>query len=395
VQPHWDKYRKPINDFLIVSGVLGSVNILDIPSFARELTVFALRLAGRDVPEVLAEDMERRGLRFEFDLPGSTHGFRTEGHNRISLRHGPAVEGSRGSLEILLDRIERGQGGRIFYKPFYRQRDFDDERYRPMFSPVVSDGQRVSFRLRMEPQAGDGHLRAVPYVRRAMSGEIEEIGGYQRVPEEAQEVSFVVPEGVEAVDEVGIRVEYFGRLKFLGRLFLSDFRVEGPGRTTLIAATEAQEWGAITRCTFNRGYWIKEGDRITGHTASDADLWTGHAYARDATIRADLQRHSGPSQLLLLRVQGTERFYAAGFQGDEAVILRRDFGDQVLARAPFKAGPGPHRVAFSAEGATLRLEIDGKTVVEASDDRFAYGQAGVRLGAAGRLSFSRLDIEER
>lgn len=395
VQPQWAKYRGPINDFLLVSGVLGSVNILDIPSFARELTVFALRLAGREVPPLLAEDMERRGLRFDFDLPGSTHGFRTEGHNRILLSHGPASGGSRGSLEILLDRLERGQGGRIFYKPFYRQRDFDDERYRPMFSPLVAEGQRVSFRLRMEPQAGDGHLRAVPYVRRAMSGAIEEIGGWQRIPVEAAEIAFTVPAGDEAVDEIGILVEYFGRLKFLGRLYLSDFSVDGPGKTTLAAATEAQEWGAITRCTFNRGYWIKEGDRITGHTASDADLWTGHAYARDATVRADLQRHSGASQLLTLRVQGAERFYAAGFFGDEAVILKRDFGDEILARTPFPAGPRPHAVAFSADGTALRLEIDGRTVLEATDGRFAYGQAGVRLGSAGRLSFSRLEIEER
>lgn len=395
VQPGWDKYRKPINDFLITSGVLGTVNILDIPSFARELTVFALRLAGRDVPETLAADMERRGLRFDFDLPGSTHGFRTEGHNRILLSHGPAIDTSRGSLEILLDRIERGQSGRIFYKPFYRQADFDDERYRPMFSPTISDGQTVSFRLRMEPQAGDGNLRIVPYVRRAMSGRIEEIGGYRKAPTEWETVTFTVPAGTEAVSEVGIIAEYFGRLKFLGRLFLADFTVDGPGKTTLVAATEAQEWGAITRCTFNRGYWIKEGDRITGHTASDADLWTGHAYARDVAVSADLQRHSGPSQLLTLRVQGTERFYAAGFQGDEAVILRRDFGDTVLARAPFTPDDDDaHDVTFRARGDRLILEIDGRSIAQATDDRFAYGQAGVRLGAAGRLSFSYMTIEE-
>ena len=395
VQPGWDKYRKPINDFLITSGVLGSVNVLDIPSFARELTVFALRLAGRQVPDLLTGDMERRGLRFDFDLPGSTHGFRTEGHNRIRLSHGPATDTSRGSLEILLDRIERGQGGRIFYKPFYRQTDFDDERYRPMFSPRVSDGQTVSFWLRMDPQAGDGNLRVVPYVRRAMSGKIEEIGGWQKPTVEGKKLVFAVPAGTEAVSEVGVIAEYFGRLKFLGRLYLSDFTVDGPGTTTVVAATEAQEWGAISRFTFNRGYWIKEGDRITGHTASDADLWTGHAYARDAAISADLRRHSGPSQLLTLRVQGTSRFYAAGFQGDEAVILRHDFGDTILARAPFDAATDrSHDVTFRAEGPDLTLEIDGRQLLQATDDRFVYGMAGVRLGAPGRLSFSRLKIEE-
>jgi hypothetical protein len=126
----WGKYRKPINDFLVSSGIVGSINIVDIPSFARELTVLALQLARRDVPKLWLDDFTRRGLRFDFDLPGSTHGFRTEGFNQISLRHSGErhVDGSRGSLEIQLDRLERGQGGRVFWKPFYRRTDFDDER---------------------------------------------------------------------------------------------------------------------------------------------------------------------------------------------------------------------------------------------------------------------------
>ncbi|WP_246132693.1 ADP-ribosylglycohydrolase family protein [Devosia ginsengisoli] len=50
LQEGWDKYRKPINDFLVASGIVGSINIVDIPSFARELTVLALQLAGARCP---------------------------------------------------------------------------------------------------------------------------------------------------------------------------------------------------------------------------------------------------------------------------------------------------------------------------------------------------------
>src|SRR5688572_11178325 len=77
-QPGWDKYRKPINDFVVASGVIGTVNVVDVPSFARELTVLALRLRGDEPPAEWVEDFERRGVRFDFDAPGSTHGFRTE-----------------------------------------------------------------------------------------------------------------------------------------------------------------------------------------------------------------------------------------------------------------------------------------------------------------------------
>jgi ADP-ribosylglycohydrolase len=398
LQPGWDKYRKPINDFLIASGVVGTINIVDIPSFARELTVLALQLAGREVPQLWLEDMTRRGQRFDFDLPGSTHGFRTEGFNQIALKASTErhTEDSRGSLEILLDRLERGQGGRVFWKPFYRKSDFDDERYRPMFSPVIDAGQKVSFKLWLDPWNGDGNLRIAPYVRRTMSGKIEETGAWN-VPDRAgwQEISFTVPDGDEAIDEVGISIEYFGRLKYLGRLFLADFRVEGPGRVRVDPATEVQEWGAISRFTWNRGHWTKQGDRIHGHTSTDADVWTGHYYARNIMVNADIQRLAGPSQLVTARVQGTGRFYAAGFDGDDVVILKEDFGTTELARAPFKPETGrSYTFSFSAEGDRLTFSVDGKKVLEARDGQYTYGMAGLRIAAPGRMSVGIVEITE-
>lgn len=398
LQPGWDKYRKPINDFLIASGIVGTINIVDIPSFARELTVLALQLAGREVPQLWLEDMTRRGLRFDFDLPGSTHGFRTEGFNQIALKASTErhTEGSRGSLEILLDRLERGQGGRVFWKPFYRKSDFDDERYRPMFSPVIDAGQNVSFKLWLDPWNGDGNLRIAPYVRRAMSGAIEETGAWH-VPDSTgwQEISFTVPDGEEAIDEVGISIEYFGRLKYLGRLFLADFRVDGPGRVRINPANEVQEWGAISRFTWNRGHWTKQDDRIHGHTASDADMWTGHYYARNVTVNADIQRLAGPSQLVTARVQGTSRFYAAGFDGDDVVILKEDFGTTELARAPFNPETGRgYAFSFSVEGDRLAFSVDGKPVLEATDGQYTYGMAGLRIAAPGRMSVGIFEITE-
>ncbi len=394
----WDKYRKPINDFLVTSGVIGSVNIVDIPSFARELTVLALELAGREVPALWREDFTRRGLRFDFDLPGSTHGFRTEGFNQISLKHSDErqVEGSRGSLEILLDRLERGQGGRVFWKPFYRRADFDDERYRPMFTPVVDAGQVVRFKLWLDPWNGDGHLRVAPYVRRAMSGAIEETGAWHVPSSEGwQDYEFVVPEGDEAIDEIGISIEYFGRLKFLGRLFLADFSVSGKGHLAIDPKLEKQEWGGITRFTWNRGHWSLQNGVIHAHTAEDADAWTGHGHMRDVTVSARITPLAGASHLVAARVQGTSRFYAAGFEDGAAVIVKEDHGRTELARVPFERKLGvPVTVALTARGDELVLSVDGAEVARARDGQFAYGQAGLRMASAGRMTIARLEVAE-
>ncbi len=397
LQPHWDKYRSPINDFLVVSGVLGSVNILDIPSFARELTVLGQRLNGETPDPLWVEDFERRGLRFDFDAPGSTHGFRTEGIHTITLRHSDEVhtDASRGSLEIQLDRLERGQGGRVFYKPWYRQSEFNDERYRPMFSPVADDGQVVRFKLKLDPWNGDGNLRVVPYVRRAMSQRIEEIGGFEKpATADWQDYAFTIPDGGgEAVDEIGISIEYFGRLKFLGRLFLAEFSVSGPGKVVIDPKIEKQEWGGITRFTWNRGSWLLQDGAIHAHTATDADAWTGNAYLRDVTVTADLTPLFGHSHLVSARVQGTSRFYAAGFSDGEAVIVKEDHGTTVLARTPFPAEVGrSYRVEFTARGETLSLSIDGNDVLTATDGDYRYGQAGLRMASAGRMAVARLEV---
>ena len=399
LQPGWDKYRAPINDFLVTSGVLGSVNILDIPSFARELTVLGQRLNGETPDPLWLEDFERRGLRFDFDAPGSTHGFRAEGTQQITLRHTAEqrTATSRGALEIQLDRLERGQGGRIFYKPWYRQSEFNDERYRPMLTPVADDGQIVRFKLKLDPWNGDGNLRVVPYVRRAMTQRIEECDAWL-VPgkDDWQSYEFAIPDGRgEAVDEIGVQVEYFGRLKFLGRLFLADFSVSGPGKVLIDPKLERQEWGGVTRFTWNRGYATLESGAIHLHTPADADMWTGNAYLRDTNVTATLTPLAGSSHLVSARVQGTSRFYAAGFSGGDAVILREDHGTTILAKTPFAAKPGQqYRVELKAVGDKLSLSIDGKPLLTATDATYRYGMAGLRLASAGRMSVSRLEIQD-
>lgn len=393
LQPHWDKYRKPINDFLVTSGVLGTVNILDIPSFARELRVLGQRIAGETPDALWDDDLERRGVRFDFAAPGSTHGFRTEGLNRILLRHAD----DHRALEIELDRLERGQGGRVFFKPWYRQSEFDDERYRPMLTPLADDGQIVRFKLRLDPWNGDGNLRVVPYVRRAMSGRMEEIGAYG-IPakDDWQQYEFAIPDGAgEAIDEIGVLVEYFGRLKFLGRLFLTDFSIGGPGKVVIDPRIEKMEWGGITRFTWNRGSWLLQDGAIHAHTASDADAWTGNAYLRDLTVTADVTPLAGKSHLVSARVQGACRFYAAGFEGNEAVIVRQDHGTTVLAHMPFVREIGrQYRMVLSVRGDRLTFSLDGAELLTATDASFRYGMAGLRMASAGRMSIARLEIED-
>jgi hypothetical protein len=285
----------------------------------------------------------------------------------------------------------------VFYKPWYRQSEFDDERYRPMFTPVADNGQIVRFKLKLDPWNGDGNLRVVPYVRRAMTGTIEEIGSWQ-VPskDDWQQYEFAIPDtSAEAVDEIGISIEYFGRLKFLGQLHLADFTVSGPGKVTIEPKLEKLEWGGVTRFTWNRGYFTMEDGRLHVHTATHADLWTGNSYLRDQRVTGWITPLAGSSHLVSARVQGTSRFYAAGFDGGQVVILKEDHGTSVLAKAPFAPELGrEYTLELRVIGDKLTLSVDGKELLTATDGDYRYGMGGLRIASAGRMSVGRLEIED-
>ncbi|MDY0289102.1 MAG: ADP-ribosylglycohydrolase family protein [Sphaerochaeta sp.] len=158
-----DHYRQPIGDMMVLSGISGYLNILDVPTYVKLLCKLSFQVRNQKVPKEL--DREEGVLDFDFSLPGSTHGF------RLSNTHGFALRNEDSSLALLYDRKIRPQGTRLFYKPFYRRSDFDDERYMPVFSPPIYAGQSVSMKLRFEKFSGES-ITLSPYVRNTSTGEL-------------------------------------------------------------------------------------------------------------------------------------------------------------------------------------------------------------------------------
>ena len=72
----YEKWRKPINDFLIYSSVMGSMNIADVPSGASYMVKLAARLAGEELPPPYDAVIPERLDSCHFEYPGSTHAIR-------------------------------------------------------------------------------------------------------------------------------------------------------------------------------------------------------------------------------------------------------------------------------------------------------------------------------
>lgn len=394
IAPH---YRAPINDGVVLSGISGYLNILDLPTYAKELARTGYALAGEAVPQELEETEGE--LLFDFELPGSTHNFRTSDPFFLTLKHSTAqaAQGT-GSLEILVDRMVRGNRARVYYKPFYTRADFSDERYKPVFSPQVYSGQTMEMQLYFDQWAGWDSIFVSPYFRTVSDQKIHTHGFIKIKPGQWQTISCTIEDTQgDMIDEVGIVVEGDTptTVKTLGKLYLDEFRVFGKADYSIDLAKQKKELATVTPFAVNHGAWEIENGRLGLMCCEESLAYTGNYYAKDMRVQAEVELENGDFPVLLLRARGAKQSYMAGFQGGNVCIWRQDFGLEELARAPFPVEYGrAYQLTFQAVGDTLSVDVDGANVLQVQDGTFTSGMVGLGACSMGRTFFGKLHIQE-
>lgn len=394
------KYRAPINDFLVLSGISGYLNILDLPSYAKEVALLGYRLAGKEAPASLQKSWRPGEVYFDFELPGSTHGLRLSDPFFCRARHSTerAAAGG-GSLEILVDRISRGEQCKVFYKPFYTRADFSDERYSPVFSPTVYSGQVMRAKLYLDQWAGQQPLWAVPYIR-ASAAKRDILGAHVKlVPNEWVEMEYTVPdlEG-DLADEAGFIIEGDSpaKAKTLGKVFLDEFSVSGKARYSIDITKQHLDFGAVTPFSFDHGSRDIQDGRLLHMRYGPAFAYGGNYYSKDYTICATVRPLAGESHLLLVRAKGALWGYAGGFAPNGTVALfQNNHGFSPLAEADFPWElERDYRILLRAQGDRLTLTVDGKELLDVQETSYHYGMYGFGSLAMGRTAFSHFEVEE-
>ena len=397
-------YRDPINDGIVLSGLPGSLNVLDIPTFSRTLAAVGYRLAGQAVPTTIGDALARgdgeRGLYFDFMLPGSTHCMRASDPVMFSAVHRSGVlPDGRPALEFRFERVLRDQSGKLFYKPFYRRADFDDERYSPTFAPTARPGQTVRIRFRYEKWEGQ-RIGVSGYVRDTFTGsDIEVTAPIFPEPGEERVVEFVIPEvGGSQVDEIGLKLTGWtgAGKRDSGRLLVDLFEVSGKAKYSIDVAKQAVEFACVTPFAHAGGAWAIEDGRLRVMTHEACASYTGGHAVRDQRVSATVRPLAGDSHLLAARAGGAMRGYFAGFDGPGKVaILKNDFGFSRLAAADFAWEPGyEYRMSVVATGDRITLSVDGERVLEASDGTHASGMVGCGSTGAARTLYGGFEVEE-
>lgn len=394
-----ERYLRPINDGIILSGISGFLNILDVPTYAREVAALGYGIEGLEVPDEVKGDRKDGEIHFDFELPGSTHNMRLSNPYYCRAEHSYEKScGGRGSLKVLVDIMSRGDQCKLFYKPFYRRDEFSDERYTPVLTPTVYPGQTVSMKLYFEQWSGWETLGVAPYVRTA-NDKKEYLQGYVKLrQEEWIDVTFTIPDvDGDLIDEVGVVIEGYSpaKSKTMGVLYLDDFAISGKSSYRIAMDKQRKEFGSITPFSANHGAWTVEDGTLSLMCYEDAFAYAGNYYAKDYSVTSVVTPINGDSHLLLIRVQGAMRGYAAGFDGQNVIIYKNDFGYTKLAETDFEwSAETGYEIRLTAAGNRITLAVDGRVVLEAEDESFAYGMYGCGSFRMGRRTYSDLYIEE-
>ncbi|NLX69437.1 MAG: ADP-ribosylglycohydrolase family protein [Clostridiales bacterium] len=401
-----DKWRKPINDFLACSSVVGSLNIMELPGVAAYIAKLAYKIAGEEYPDGWQDILEGRAARFHFEFPGSTHAFRVDsdidGVLEYDLQHtAEAAHSGKGALKVVAKPLMGGNELRVFHKTYYRPGDFHDSRYDPSFSPILYPGQTLKGCVMVPEDTGFGILACL-YVKDGNSGRYVEGTKSELVPGEWSELSFDIPamEGV-CLEEAGVKLIPKGGWNSTLVVYLDDFDFSGSPEYTIDFAKERMEvWNGlhqeVSQFSYLKGIWKLEEDELSGSCCDFGEAYTGAHDWKDYTYEVTLIPKIGDFHRINFRVQGAIRSYAAGLApGNKLVLYKNDNGYRVLAEEGFVWCHGnEYTLKVEVKGPEIRVFGNGEQLIAFTDKDSPYltGQVGMSVFEGSHCHYKNVVI---
>lgn len=401
-----EKWIRPVNDLCIRSGVLGDMNITDIPYGACYIARLAYQLAGEDMPEGWREILTTRSHACHFEFPKSTHALyvRSDGPSNTAhlINTDEAAYTGKRCLKLFATRLQPGQEFFVYRKTYYWKEDFSDSRYDPCFSPVFYPGQTVRAAVCVPSFGSD--TWGCAYVRDSRANRTV-YGDKVRLERGVwHEVSVTAPamEG-GLIDEAGVcfwtpdekvkkgyqLVAYMDDLEFSGQPDYSvDFRNE-----------KAEVWSErhtdITQMARMKGQADMRDGCLHIACEDEGEWYTGCHSWRDYDAAFTLTPECGGEHLALFRVQGAIRSYAAGFVNGMLCIQKNDNGYTTLAQTPCPIRNGEKlTIAVSVRGNRLEARCAGTTVSCVDADRpYLSGEVGVAVRNGSTALIERIRVK--
>lgn len=394
---NYGKWRREINDLLICSSVMGSLNIQDIPYGASYIARLAYAVAGQEIPEKWRDILTHRIDSCHFEYPGSTHAIRVRvegfdeqfGNEReyhIRNTDETAYTGQR-ALKFFVQPIRQGENIYVYKQTYYGPEDFDDSRYDPSFSPLTYPGQTVHGSA-LIPEYGQEALACL-YVHDAHSGKIYESKALPLEKGRWVEFTYEIPAmGAALIDEMGFCFKVAGKqataVDFVG--MIDDLYVTGEADYIIDFSREKQDvWTSlhweISQFSRLKGLMYLDDHKLHLSCADFAEAYTGSYKWRDYQAAFALTPLTDGEHYVNVRVQGAMRSYAAGFRPDKKIaLLKNDHGYRVMIEADFDWHIGvEYMIAVKAQDNRLTVSVNGQEILVYTDGDHPYLQGAIGI----------------
>ena len=404
----YKKWRLPINDLLICSSVVGSLNIMDIPYGASYIAKLAWAAAGEELPGNWKEIITRRIDSCHFEYPGSTHAMWVRAEHsdmepEYDLRNTDeaAHTGSR-SLKVLVKPLFAGSRAYVYKKTYYTPDEFHNSRYDPCFSPLLYPGQTIRGSV-MLPGFASG-CSARMYARNATTGEV--LAGEKKILKKGvwAELSFTIPH-IDAglIDEAGFAFDMHSDQNAVMQLdcFIDDLYFEGkPDYTVNFSKSKEEVWNhlhkEVSQFTRLKGLLYLEDGKLHLSCSDFGEAYTGRYDWDDYTATFIMTPLMGERHFVNVRVQGAIRSYAAGFiEGDKLGLFKNDNGYHMLEQADFAWEAGrEYTLSIAVKENTITVSADGKALIAYTDSDAPYltGSVGVSVQNGSHCAYSGLAV---
>ena len=393
----YDKLRKPINDFLACSSIVGSLNIMDIPFGALYIGKMAYELAGESMPEPWKSLAEERIDSCHFEFSGSTHAMemRVKGlDDRARKERECVIQNTRetahsgsGSLKFLAKPIEPGENLYVFKRTYLRPEDFDDSRYDPCFSPLVYPGQTIHGSVYIPEYGPDAWVSL--YAKEGHTGRIYE--GEKSKPEKNRwmELSYHIPE-IEGgmIEEIGFCFHIGGKhtqiFDFSG--CIDDLYATGAPAYSIDFSKEKEEiWTGIhkeiSQFTKLKGLSYLERENLHLSCGDFGALYTGRHDWKDYQTEFTIVPVTGKNHYVNVRVQGAIRSYGIGLLPEgKAGILKNENGWKAVKVMDLPWRPGEeYKILVSVRGNEISAVFNDQEKITYIDDEHPYLEGGIGL----------------
>ena len=368
----YNKWRKPINDFLACSSVIGSLNIMDIPWCAYYIANLGYKIAGQETPLEFKDILEGNTAKFNFELPGSTHAFRLVHNSEKNLewKLNQTLETSytgKGCLKIVVKPINSGNEIKVYHKTYYRPKDFHDSRYDPSFSPTLYPGQMISAAV-MVPDNLDFKVKAALYVKDGNSDKCIEGSCTKLKVGQWQELCFKIPplKGT-CLEEMGVKFIVDNCIDGILMTYIDNFNISGEPNYTIDFSKEKMDvWNPthreVSQFTYLKGIWEIEEGELSGSGSDYAEAYTGYYNWKNYSFECTLKPIFGKYHNLNFRVQGAIRSYSVGLADHNKLVLyKNNNGYKELKTIDFVW-------TFDKEY-TLKVDAKDNNIVVSSNDR--------------------------